>query len=355
MTSVVIVGGGVIGLTCAARLAQAGARVTLLEGEKEDFSLHGPTASLAAAGMLAPISESHDGDHSQLVQLALDSFDLWRQRAPGAPWEDGVRFDGSVVFGRDDVQRRAAALGRSATLLSHAQWKKHTGLATRIENALFIADEGTADPIRVLSGLAMEARRYGAQLRFAQDVESVGANEARTIGGAVFEADHVLLAPGAWATDALTAAAPVLNLIRAGKGHIVPVALERPLNANLRGPGFYLARRGENDVVLGATMEFDRFDRHVDPARVADLLAAAEAALPGEVRARDVRPWTGLRPMSPDGAPIIGRSGDVLVACGHSRNGWLLAPITAEIVSAYVFGETLPPLWAAFAPDRFAP
>jgi glycine oxidase len=57
--------------------------------------------------------------------------------------------------------------------------------------------------------------------------------------------------------------------------------------------------------------------------------------------------------MSPDWAPMIGTGGECLVAAGHSRNGWLLAPITAEIISAFVFGDPIGPLWAAFAPDRF--
>ena len=99
-------------------------------------------------------------------------------------------------------------------------------------------------------------------------------------------------------------------------------------------------------------MDFDRTDRLVDPAQVEALLAAADALLPGEVQPTP-KPWTGIRPMSPDGWPMIGPSGDVLIAAGHSRNGWLLAPITAEIITAYVMGADIPPEWAALSPDRF--
>jgi len=99
-------------------------------------------------------------------------------------------------------------------------------------------------------------------------------------------------------------------------------------------------------------MDFDRTDRLVDPAQVAALLAAANTLLPGEVHPAP-KPWTGIRPMSPDGWPMIGPSGDVLVAAGHSRNGWLLAPITAEIITAYVMDDAIPPEWAALSPDRF--
>jgi glycine oxidase len=73
--------------------------------------------------------------------------------------------------------------------------------------------------------------------------------------------------------------------------------------------------------------------------------------LPGELKRGKV--WAGVRPMSPDGWPMVGPSGGVLVAAGHSRNGWGLAPITAEIVTAYVLGAPIPAQWAAWSPERF--
>jgi glycine/D-amino acid oxidase-like deaminating enzyme len=103
MTSVIVVGAGIVGMYSALRLAQLGAHVTLLEAEAEDFGGHGPAASLAAAGMLAPISEAfaEEGAHPNLAELGLASFDLWREQAKGAIWEDGVRFDGAAFVARD--------------------------------------------------------------------------------------------------------------------------------------------------------------------------------------------------------------------------------------------------------------
>jgi glycine oxidase len=144
-----------------------------------------------------------------------------------------------------------------------------------------------------------------------------------------------------------------LAQVRPAKGHLVPVVTPAPLPLSVRAPDFYLAPR-EGEIVLGSTMEFGAFDRRVERARVRALLEAAHRALPGLVRAREDAPaWAGVRPMSPDWAPLIGRSGPVLVSCGHSRNGWLLAPISAEIICAHVFEEDLPALWAAFHPGRF--
>jgi glycine oxidase len=203
----------------------------------------------------------------------------------------------------------------------------------------------------VLSGLAMQARAHGVIIDYNSDVANVTASAVKTHEDAAYEADAVVLAPGVWATEKLLTAAPALRHVRAAKGHMLAVALEHSLGPNLRAPGFYIAQRRE-DVALGSTMEFDVYDRRIDRSRVAALAAAAEALLPGEVKPLE-RAWAGVRPMSPDGWPMIGPSGDgLLVAAGHSRNGWLLAPITAEIISAYVFGAEIPPEWSALSPAR---
>lgn len=358
---VIIVGAGVIGMFCALRLAQRGAQVIVLEGEQEDLNVFSPTASLAAAGMLAPVSEASGPPerHALLDRLALDSFDLWKSQSAGALWEDGLRFEGGVFIAGDEfeageMQQQAQRLGRSAKPINPAQVSKRTGLAAHCDNALFVEDEGVADPVRVLSGLVMDARRHGVQVLYGHDVDRVEASRVTVFDKGAFEADVVLLAPGVWASAQMTEAAPALKRIRPARGHVLPVKLAQPLRPNLHGRAFYLAQRLGDDVVLGSTMEFDRFDRGVDPDRVNQLLGAAELMFPGEVQLRhDANPWVGVRPMTPDWAPMIGKSGDAMVACGHSRNGWLLAPVTAEIICGMVFGDALPPHWAAFNPDRF--
>lgn len=351
MKNVVIVGGGIVGLYSALRLAKAGARVTVLEAEAEARTVNSPTASAAAAGMLAPF-DTQAGAHQQ---LALQSFDLWRETSKGAPWEDGLRFDGAVYLSANEadataLQARMVANGRRAKPISAGKVRKHTGFSAHLDHAIFTPDEGVADTLRVLSGLAYDAHMHGVVVRYSQDVARIEANTVITHEGERFDADAIVLAPGAWATDALMQVAPALKLVRPAKGNLVSVATQRPLNANLHARGFYLTRRGR-ETVLGSTIELDRFDRLPDQGQADKLLASADAVLPGELQRGEV--WAGVRPMSPDGWPMVGRSGDVLVAAGHSRNGWGLAPITAEIVTAYVFGEAIPPEWAAWSPARF--
>jgi glycine oxidase len=351
MKSVIIVGGGVVGLFCAVRLAKAGARVTLLEAEGEHADLFGPGASVAAAGMLAPLDEAV----SPHTQLAFESYDLWRRWREGAEWADGVRFDGGVRIadeaGASGIAQASERMGRRAQMLRGGQFRKRTGF-TADHAAIFVEDEGVADPQRVLSGLAMQARSHGVIVEYGQDVASATARSVTTHEGQTWEADIVVLAPGAWATDKLIDAAPALRHVTAARGHIVEVKLQRPLASNLHGPGFYLAQRRE-DVVLGSTMEPGQYQRRVDQSQVEALLAAVNATLPGDV-APAGRAWCGIRPMSPDGWPMVGPTGEGLfVAAGHSRNGWLMAPVTAEIISAYVLGGEIPDRWAALSPQRF--
>lgn len=353
MKDVIVVGGGAIGLFCAVRLRKGGARVWMLDSGAEHPTYFTPIASAAAAGMLAPVGDApskHDA-------VAFESFSLWQSLRDRAEWADGVRFEGAVVMRStpEDATAfaaHAAALGQKAAHLSAGEFRKRTGLRAKVEHALFIEMEGTADPLRVLTGLAMQAHALGVLRFYNTDAIAVTPTSVTTHDGKVLEADAVVLTPGAWATEAIMQAAPALKHVRAGKGVLTSVALETALKPNMRASDFYLVQRRE-DAVLGATLEWDRYDRKVSREKVAELLAKAEQRLPGEVKLGESA-WAGIRPMSPDGWPIIGPTGDgLLVAAGHSRQGWLLAPITAEIITAYVFGAEIAPEWAALSPQRF--
>jgi len=353
MMDVIVVGGGVIGLFCAVRLRKGGARVWLLDSGPEHPTYYTPIASAAAAGMLAPIAEAASAHE----RVALESFELWKSMRAGAEWADGVRFDGAVVVRPDHAEAtafaaNAARLGQRAVSLSGREFRKRTGFRTKVDHALFVEAEGVADPLRVLTGLAMQAHALGVLRAYDTDASEVTATSVTTHEGRVLEADAVVLAPGAWATEKLMSAAPALKQIRPGKGMVAAVDLGRTLGPNLRAGDFYICQRRE-DAVLGATLEYDRFDRKVDRGKIAELHAFAEKMLPGEVKLTE-QAWAGIRPMSPDGWPMIGPTGEgILLAAGHSRDGWLMAPITAEIITAYVFGNEIPPAWAALSPERF--
>jgi glycine oxidase len=353
MKDVIVVGGGVIGLFCAVRLRKGGARVRLMDSGPEHPTYYTPIASAAAAGMLAPIGDAPSAHE----RVALESFELWKFFREGAEWADGVRFDGAVVARASEADAsafaaNAARLGHKASPLSGNEFRKRTGFRAKVGHALFVETEGTADPLRVLTGLAMQAHALGVLRHYNTDIASVTPTSVTTHEDKVFEADTILLAPGAWATNELMNAAPALRQIRPGKGMVATIEMERRLGPNLRAGDFYLAQRRE-DAVIGATLEFGRYDRKVDRGKLAELHAAADRLLPDEVKLGEAA-WAGIRPMSPDGWPMIGPTGEgILVAAGHSRDGWLMAPITAEIITAYVFGAEIPPAWAALSPQRF--
>lgn len=298
MKDVIVVGGGAIGLFCAVRLRQGGARVRLLDSGPEHPTYYTPIASAAAAGMLAPIGAVPHAHEA----VALESFELWKDMRRGAEWADGVRFGGAVVVRSTAAEAQtfvanAARLGQKAHAIGAGEFRKRTGLRAKVDHALFVESEGTVDPLRVLTGLAMQAHALGVLRFYDTDVVQATATRVTTHGGDVLEADAVVLAPGAWATERLMDAAPALKHVRAGKGCIAAVALERRLGPNVRAGTFYLAQR-RDDAVLGATLEFDRFDRKVDRAKLAELHALAEQLLPGEVKLTE-QAWAGIRPMSP--------------------------------------------------------
>ncbi len=358
LQKIVVVGAGAVGLFAAVELARRGADVTVIESELRSEEINA-TTSRAAAGMIGPLGEAAhqpENAHPRAGELALASYDLWRT-LPAALTKH-ARFEGALALGESAsaIAVSAQSHGRRVTPLTPSEVKQRFNLDVRDEPALFIADEGIVDPAPTLRALEAELTRLGGRIVHNVEIETVEQlpyRRVRGLGGENFTADQVLLATGVWARDSLYKVAPALTHLRAAKGVLAPARLAKPLAINVRGADFYLAPRGEG-VVLGSTMEFDSFDRRADPARVAELFANAERTLPGQVSANG-NAWAGVRPMSPDWSPLIGRSGepDIYVACGHARNGWLLAPVTAAIVAAQMFGDDLPDLWRAFAPDRF--
>ncbi|MDX2237824.1 MAG: FAD-dependent oxidoreductase [Hyphomonadaceae bacterium] len=338
---VTVIGAGAVGLMCALRLAERGAAVTVIETLSEDAMRAIANGSLAAAGMLAPIVETlaaPDPD-PDFAAAALDSFALWRAHADAAPWASSVRFEGGTYAAADPAEQfaflaAAQALGADARPVE-TRWAR-CGVA--------LSAEGALDPRSAHEGLIAAARAAGVRFVFGEMFDP-----RRQRG-----ADVIVAAPGGARCAALKPLAPALAFIRPAKGHVALVVAPEAPHGNVHADGLYLCPRGGGALALGATMQFDRADTAVDHALVEEMHRAANAAFGGSL-ALTMRAWAGVRAMAPDWAPLIGPSGrdGVLVACGHSRNGWLLAPITAEIICAHVFGEALSPAWAPFRPDRF--
>lgn len=357
---IVVVGAGVIGLCSALYLLKRGHDVTLIDGDSGDWENFGAAASLAAAGMLAPMAEAAVlpvEAYPRALDLMLAGLEEWR----GVKSEH-ARFTGGLMLG-DALSARVQDLAHTYNLaadeLTADDIERRFGLRTASSSGLYIPDEGGVSPVPQLRDWLAEFRERGGKVHFDVEADLIErkawGRAVRCLSGEMFSADQIVLAPGAWASDHLIAAAPALKQICPAKGHLANAHLKADLALNVHGPNFYLAARGGAEAVLGSTMEFDRADRRIEPEKITMLRANAKAQLPDALSIEEGKAWAGVRPMSPDWAPMIGRSGaeGAIVACGHSRNGWLLAPLTARIVAAYVEERDIDPLWRAFSPDRF--
>ncbi len=368
---VAVIGGGVIGLAVAWRAAQRGLAVCVLErGEL------GAGASHVAAGMLAPVTEADAGEIA-LLELGLRSARAWPQFAEqleaAAGADPGLRRSGALVVARDRDEAEAlerelalrVALGLEVErLLPSAARRLEPGLAPTLRLALEVPGDHSADPRALVLALAEAARRAGVTLRTSTVVDAIErrgrlVSGVRLAGGEVVRAARVVVAAGAWsgAIEGL----PRVPL-RPVKGQILRLRdpagaglLERIVRWGPPTPG-YLVPRGDGRYVLGATMEERGFDETVTAGGLYELLRDAGEIVPGVHELVVEETSAGLRPATPDNAPLLGPSSELEGlhwATGHHRNGILLAPVTAELVVDGLErgdGAALPP---AFAAERF--
>jgi len=371
-TDVAVIGGGVIGLAVAWRAAGQGLRVCVLErGEL------GVGASHVAAGMLAPVTEADAGELA-LLALGLRSARAWPQfaaeleQAAGA--DPGLRHSGALVVARD--RDEAEALERELALrvelgldvqrlLPSAARRLEPALAPSVRLALDVPGDHSADPRALVLALAQAARRAGVTLRTGASVERVESAGGRVTGvglagGEVLRAGRVVVAAGAWsgAIDGLPRIA-----LRPVKGQILRLrdpAHHGPgrglLQRIVRFEGGYLVPRGDGRYVLGATMEERGFDTTVTAGGLYELLRDAGELVPGVHEMVIEEMSAGLRPATPDNAPVLGPAEELAGlhwATGHHRNGILLAPVTADIVVDGLTDGGGDPVSPAFAAVRF--
>ena len=374
---VVVVGGGVIGLAVAWRAASAGAAVTVVDPSP------GRGASWAAAGMLAPVGEAQYGE-DDLTRLNVVAARAWPQFAGELDAASGrsvnYRSGGSLLVAADpsdreavdDVLRYRVALGLAATRLGSAQCRRAEPLlAPGISGGVELTDDHQVDNRLVVLALLEACRSAGVS--FVDDrVAEVTSDGSRVTGVTLDRAGHldaasVVLAAGCWSGQVGGVPAPLRPPVRPVKGLTIRLRapdgaprLARTVRGLVRGRTCYLVPRTDGTVVVGATVEEKGFDLDVQVGSLVDLLADARRLLPVVDEYQLVETTTGLRPGTPDNAPIVGTTGPdgLVVATGHYRHGFLLAPVTADEV-VRLLGLTSgphppgPALFADFGPERF--
>ena len=346
----VVVGGGIVGLSCAWRAAQSGAQVLCAERD-----VPGAGASGVAAGMLAPVTEADFGEEDLLAQN-LESRDLWPgfaaelEELTGMP--TGYADTGALVVAadRDDAEelRRLHEFRRGLGLDSEwlgprAARSLEPGLSPRIAGAVAARQDGQVDPPAVVAALARALREAGGELLTGTPVEGLtggGRVSGVRLPSGTVEAGAVLVAAGAWSADGVLTSEAGAPAVRPVKGQLLELRVRRgrPRLATrvIRTPRCYVVTRSDGRIVLGATVEEQGFDTAVTADGVFRLLEAAYEVLPDVAELELVDARAGLRPVMPDGRPVIGAAEveGLMWATGHGRNGVLLAPLTAKRIAA---------------------
>jgi glycine oxidase len=365
-TDVAVVGGGVIGVAIAWRLAARGAAVTVIDPDP------GAGATGTAAGMLAPVTELHYGEEPLLalnIASAQRYADFVAQLEDETGHDVGYRRTGTVVAAWDgadlaglrDLHAFQRRLGLSARMLTAAELRElEPATAPGLPGGVLAADDHAVDPRRLHAALLHAATVRGTDLRRRRAVAVQDDLPAVVLDdGTSLSAGTVVVCGGAW-SSALLPQLPV----RPVKGQTLrlrtaDVPLTHVLRGSVRGHPVYLVPRLDGEVVVGASSEEAGFDLRPRAGVVHDLLRDAQALLPDVAEMELVEVSTGLRPATPDNAPIIGAvgggvGGGVVAATGHYRNGVLLAPVTADAVVAEIVDGAVLAEAAAFGPARFA-
>lgn len=354
---IVVVGGGVIGLSVAWRLAVHGYPVTLVDPAPASG------ASWVAGGMLAPVTEAWPGEE-ELLDLGAASLAAWPDFA--ALLDVELRTDGTVVAAVDAadaaqldiVAEHLASLGRAVDRLPGRRLRSiEPALGPSVRSGLLVPGDLAVDNRELLRRLTLQARRAGVEF-VAEPARAVRPGAVALAGGGIVAGDVAVLAAGAW-SGALHPA--LASVIRPVKGEILRLraregALPPPrhtVRALVESRPVYLVPRAGAELVVGATQYEAGFDDEVTAGGVRDLLADAERVVPGIAEYGLTECAAGLRAGSRDNLPLIGWLEEgVLVAAGHHRNGLLLAPITADAVHAIVAGAEIPPPARAADPAR---
>lgn len=352
----IVIGGGIIGLSLAIEVRRLGASVLVVErGEP------GREASYAAGGMLVdcPLETS-----PALQPLAAASARMYPQFVKELQVESGLSIDlrdqGTIAFLRSEHLHDGSGfnMAGSAELHPASVADLEPALAT-FNRAAFYLTERSVDPRGLVAAALAAAKLLGVDVSSGEEVTATLASDGRVTGVATkktkFLGSKVVNCAGAWSGQIAPHAFPT----RPVKGQML--CLLSPtrglLKHVIRASDVYLIPRSDGRILVGATVEEAGFDKRTDVATIQRLHRSAVELVPELRNAKILEDWAGLRPGTPDSLPILGATAiaGYYVATGHFRDGILLAPVTARVMAQIIDGKTPEHNLDAFSPARFSP
>jgi glycine oxidase len=360
---VAIIGAGIIGASIAYELASRGASVTVLDARPA-----GQGATQAAAGMLAPYIE---GVGKPILAMAVESLGMYDEFVRRVSADSGMMVDyhreGSlqVVMSGEPVdelvalEKAACAAGVRCELLDAPGVRALEPLLSReVIAGAVIAEHGVVVPASLSRAVTAAAVARGARFALAQ-IQHVGAFDGGfllRIGDDALRARRVIVAAGCWSGGLAIEGLPRLP-VRPVRGQLLHLTSpDPPLHRVIWGAGCYIAPSTTGSLAVGATMEDAGFDERNTVAGVHGLLASAAELVPALWQSGFIDARVGLRPATPDGMPIMGRSltlPGLYVATGHFRNGILLAPFTARVLADLLLDNREDAVLGSTSPQRF--
>ena len=364
-SDVVIIGGGVIGLTIARSLAQRGVRdVCLIER-----TTIGSEASFAAGGMLAPQVEANT--HDDFFELACHSRDLYPNFAAALREETGIDVEldttGTLYLAFSehdlgDIERRyewQAQAGLTVEKLSpNAAREIEPCIADSVRGALYFPLDIQVENRRLLNALVNSIDKLHLKLITHTSVEQIQVERGRLTGvqtsRGLIHCQKAIVAAGTWSSLIQDAATPQIEPIR---GQMICFDAKPQLTRHvIYSPRGYIVPRQDGRLLAGSTSENAGFTKQVTAGGISSILANAQEISPKVSSLAIVDTWAGLRPRAADGLPVLGPCDEIdglFYATGHYRNGILLAPVTGDLIAEAVATGRVSPLLAAFSPNRF--
>ena len=362
-----IIGGGIIGASCAWRLASEGVDVTVLERGRL-----GQEASWAAAGLIGPQGEAEEpGAFFDLCMAGKESFDRSVERLTEESGVDpeydhqGMLYVAFSEHERDDLAARArwqrAAGGKVEELSTQQALKIAPALSPKVIYALHLPTNWRTDNRKLTQAYVAAASKAGAEFREGVRIDSIAMKNGRAAGvvshgGETIAGDVIINAAGSWASE--------LRGLEADKIHFFPIRGQilcfetRPgaIEPSLFSTRGILVPRRDGRLIAGSIFEDAGFNKTLTLGGMTHILRAACELVPSLSELPFREAWTGLRPAADDLMPVIGASPsvpNVLYACGHFRSGILLSSLTGEVIADLVQGRAPKVDLVPFLPARF--